>query len=106
MRKACKAWLKDKTSKESKEKYIQCQKQFNRLVKQKKHTYRQFQRLQLVRDQKKNSRKFWIDVKKVGLTSARTKKGIPLEVTLEDGSILSDINDVTKKVGSIALKLY
>ena len=62
-----------------------------------KCAYGQFQRLQLLRNQKKNSRKFWMDVKKLGLTSAKTRKEIPLEVTLEDGSISSNINDVTNR---------
>ena len=97
LREACKAWLKEKHSGILKVHYAQCQKDFNRLVRQKKRNYWRNQRVRLLLGQKKHLRKFWKDVKGLGLSSTTPKSTLPFEVILEDGSVSSNEKHVMHK---------
>ena len=77
LREACKAWLKEKHSGILKVHYAQCQKDFNRLVRQEERNYWRNQGVRLLLGQKKYPRKFWKDVKGLGLSSTTPKSTLP-----------------------------
>ena len=84
LRKACKSWLKCKNNTDNKQEFIRAQRAFDSLVRKKKRNY---QHSSMLLQQKQNSRQFWKKVKKLGVAGIESQS-IPMEVELEDGSII------------------
>ena len=97
LRDACRFWLNNKDNKILKEKYVELQKSFDRLVRKKKRAFRKWQQANLLMKQKKNIKQFWRDIKNLGLQTIGREDHIPFEILREDGSISSEENEVINK---------
>ena len=80
VRKACKAWLRNKSNLVLKQEFVRAQHSFDRAVRSKKRRYIKWNKLQLLLKQKKNVKQFWRDITKLGISENSKDSQIPLQV--------------------------